>query len=341
MKEEKTRKQAERLLILRDYLLTHAGKNQYVSMKEIKNYLAHYEIEVEDRRTLYSDFEILRKVCNLEVEYDSHKHGYHLLNPPFEPYELRLMVDSVQSANFITEKEAAAITEKIKKFADIHTRPSLNRKSYVDNRIRNMSESVVEGTDIIYQAMSADQQIEFKFYHYTPDHKNPKRYSKNGSYYTVSPFALYWNNGFYYLYAYLSEKKEFRFFRIDRMENISPHIGMKRDGKEEFRSANLSAAKRKAKIFDMYSGKEYLVRLQCQNRIADYIIDKFGKDTILIPVDEKHFVVDVFVEISPPFFAWIATFGKQIKILSPAPVVEEMKKFINNVAEMYKDEGEL
>ena len=65
------------------------------------------------------------------------------------------------------------------------------------------------------------------------------------------------------------------------MEKISPHIGMKRDGKEEFRSTNLSGARRKAKIFDMYSGKEYLVRLQCQNRIADYIIDKFGKDNLI------------------------------------------------------------
>ena len=204
-----------------------------------------------------------------------------------------------------------------------------------------MSESVVEGTDIIYQAISADQQIEFRFAHHTPDYKHPKRYSNDGAYYTVSPFALYWNNGFYYLYAYLSDKKDFHFFRIDRMEDISPLIGKKRDGKEEFRSANLSSAKRKAKIFDMYSGDEYLIRLQCQNKIADYIIDKFGKDTMLIPVDEKHFIVDVFVEISPPFFAWIATFGKQIKILSPDPVVAEMKKFINNVSEMYKDEGEM
>lgn len=341
MKEEKTRQQAKRLLILRDYLLTHAGKVQYVSMKEIKDHLNYYGVDVDDRRTLYADFEMLREVCNLNVEYDSRKHGYHLLNPPFEPYELRLMIDSVQSANFITEKEAAAITEKIKKFADIHTRPSLNRKSYVDNRIRNMSESVVEGTDIIYQSISADNQIEFKFYHHSPDYKNPKRYSKNGDYYTVSPFALYWNNGFYYLYAYVSEVKEFRFFRIDRMEKISPHIGMKRDGKEAFRSANLSAARRKAKIFDMYSGDEYLVRLKCLNKIADFIIDKFGKDTILIPVDEDHFIVDVFVEISPPFFAWIATFGKQIQILSPDPVVEEMKKFIKDVSEMYKDEGEM
>lgn len=340
MKEEKTRKQAERLLILRDYLLTHTGKDQYVSMKEIKKHLDYYDVDVDDRRTLYADFEMLRNVCNLNVEYDSRKHGYHLLNPPFEPYELRLMVDSVQSANFITEKEAATITEKIKKLADIHTRPSLNRKSYVDNRIRNMSESVVEGTDIIYQAISADNQIEFKFYHHSPDYKNTKRYSKNGDYYNVSPFALYWNNGFYYLYAYLSDKQEFRFFRIDRMEKISPHIGMRREGKEEFKAANLTT-KRKAKIFDMYRGKEYLVRLRCQNRIADYIIDKFGKDTMLIPEDDKHFTADVFVEISPPFFAWVSTFGKSIKIVSPQPVIDEMKRFIRKVSEMYEDEGEM
>lgn len=340
MKNDKSTNQGRRLILLKEYFLTYASKDHYVSMAEIKEYLAANEVGVEDRRTLYNAFEILREEFGIDVEYDRRKHGYRLTNPPFEPYELRLMVDSVQSANFITEKEAAFITEKIKKFADIHTRPSLNRKSYVDNRIRNMRESVVEGTDIIYQAMSADQQIEFKFYHYTPDHKNPKRYSKNGSYYTVSPFALYWNNAFYYLYAYLSEKKEFRFFRIDRMEKISPHIGMRREGKEEFKAANLTT-KRKAKIFDMYRGKEYLVRLRCQNRIADYIIDKFGKDTMLIPEDDKHFTADVFVEISPPFFAWVSTFGKSIKIVSPQPVIDEMKMFIRKVSEMYEDEGEM
>ena len=59
------------------------------------------------------------------------------------------MVDSVQSANFITEKEAAAIREKIKKFADIHTRPSLNRKSYVDNRIRLIAKRYEKNSTII------------------------------------------------------------------------------------------------------------------------------------------------------------------------------------------------
>lgn len=340
MKNDKSSNQGRRLILLRDFLLTHTNKDHYVSMQQIKDFLDDNYVGVEDRRTIYNAFDILAVDFNLQIEYDRHKNGYHVLNPDFEPSELRLMIDSVQSANFITENEASAITEKIKNLSDIYTRPTLNRKSYVDNRIRNMKESVVNATDIIYQAIAADNQIEFKFYHYTPDYKNPKKYSKNGAYYTVSPFALYWNNGFYYLYAYLSDKQEFRFFRIDRMEKISPHIGMRREGKEEFKAANLTT-KRKAKIFDMYRGKEYLVRLRCQNRIADYIIDKFGKDTMLIPEDDKHFTADVFVEISPPFFAWVSTFGKSIKIVSPQPVIDEMKMFIRKVSEMYEDEGEM
>ncbi len=91
----------------------------------------------------------------------------------------------------------------------------------------------------------------------------------------------------------------------------------------------------KAKVFDMYSGDEYTVRLRVQNRLADAVIDKFGKETIMTPADENHFTVLLPVEISPPFLAWVATFGKGTQILSPAPAVKGMKDFIRKVSEMY------
>ena len=77
------------------------------------------------------------------------------------------------------------------------------------------------------------------------------------------------------------------------------------------------------------------------NRLADAVIDQFGKDVMMIPDDKNHFIVSVPVEISPPFFAWVATFGLAAKILSPEPVVDEMKKFIERVADMYKEEGKM
>ena len=95
----------------------------------------------------------------------------------------------------------------------------------------------------------------------------------------------------------------------------------------------------KAKVFDMYSGKEYTVRIRFRNELADAVVDQFGKDVGMFPVDEEHFLIQVPVEISPPFFAWIATFGRRVKILSPEPVVEKMRDFLQRSMDMYKDEG--
>lgn len=45
------------------------------------------------------------------------------------------------------------------------------------------------------------------------------QYSKSGGRYIVSPYAILWNDGSCYLYAYEEEKARFSHFRIDRMED--------------------------------------------------------------------------------------------------------------------------
>ena len=82
-----------------------------------------------EKKTLYADFAALGDICGLQLDYAPHKKGYRLLNPPFEPYELRLLVDSVQSSKFITREKAQELTAKIKKFAGKDTVESLNRES--------------------------------------------------------------------------------------------------------------------------------------------------------------------------------------------------------------------
>ena len=165
------------------------------------------------------------------------------------------------------------------------------------------------------------------------------QFSKKGDLYVVSPFAMLWNDGNYYLYAYVSEKQSFRHFRVDRMERIE-RVEQKRDGKTAFHKVDLTA--RQTKVFNMFStGREYTVRLRCINRMADAIIDRFGKDTILMPDGENHFIVSVPVEVSEPFHAWVCSFGRRIRIVSPEPVVEEMKEFIGKIAGMYEERQEV
>lgn len=322
-----------RLLLLKEYLQANAGKDRVVKRGELEEYLTEKGFPVE-KKTLYADFAVLGDVFDLHLEYDQHKKGWKLLNPPFEPYELRLLVDGIQSSKFITKEKAREITEKIKNLAGKETKATLNRQTYVADRVRSMNDSVVREADRIHQAIAEDCQISFRYFHYTPSRSAPKSYSKDGSKITVSPYALLWNNGNYYLYAY--DGKKFRYYRVDRMEAIGRPLLQKREGKELYKEKNV--ASQKAKVFDMYGGKEYNVKIRFRNELADAAIDQFGKDVMMMPVDEDHFTITVPIEVSPTFFAWVTTFGRRVKILEPAPVVEKMREFIKRTSEMYEDE---
>lgn len=318
---------------MKEYLQANAGKDRIVKRRELEEYLLEKGFPVE-KKTLYADFVVLDDVFGLHLEYDTHKKGYRLLNPPFEPYELRLLVDGIQSSKFITREKAREITEKIKALAGKETKAPLNRQTYVADRVRSMNDSVVKDADRIHQAIAEDCQITFRYFHYTPDKSNPKSYSKDGKQHIVSPYALLWNNGNYYLYAYDGNK--FRYYRVDRMERISFPLPQKREGKEAYKEKNITS--QKAKVFDMYGGKEYNVRIRFRKELADAVIDQFGKDVMMMPVDANHFTITVPVEVSPTFFAWISTFGRRVKILDPVPVVEKMRDFIQASADMYKDD---
>ena len=329
--------QGVKLLYIRDFLYARATKEHPQNANRIQDFLMSKGIEASTK-TIYNDILRLQTDFNVPIVYDVKRWGYYITQPHFEPYELRLMVDSIQSSKFITQKEANTITQKIGTLADIYTKESLNRVAYVADRVRSKNDSVVKDADRIHKAIAQNHKIGFRYFHYTPNRDNPKRYSKSGGNYIVSPYARLWDNGNYYLYAYLTEKEAFRTFRVDRMEAITQPLPEERDGEKAFKADQITS--HEYKVFQMYHGEQMNVRVRFSNHLADAVIDQFGKRVILVPDGEKHFVATLPVEISPPFFAWIATFGHGAKILHPATAIEKMRRFIADVNDMYNDEGE-
>ena len=86
-----------RLLLLKEYLQANAGPNRPIKRRALEAYLTEKGFPVE-KKTLYADFAVLDDVFGLHLEYDKHSKGWILKNPPFEPRELRMLVDGVQSA---------------------------------------------------------------------------------------------------------------------------------------------------------------------------------------------------------------------------------------------------
>ena len=98
-----------RLLLLKEYLQANAGPKRPIKRRTLEAYLTEKGFPVE-KKTLYADFAVLDDVFGLHLEYDQSKKGWILKNPPFEPYELRLLVDGIQSSKFITKEKAQQIT---------------------------------------------------------------------------------------------------------------------------------------------------------------------------------------------------------------------------------------
>ncbi len=327
-----------RLVVLRDYLFANADKTHAVRIEDIRKEYSNAGFEGKNGvsvslKTVYRDLEALEDNWGIRTKYVEKYKGYVLLDPPFEAYELRHIVDSVQASKFITQTEAKRLTDKITEHFGSGRRQNLNRQAYVYDRIKSQNDSVVNQTDRLHDAITADRKIGFLYFHLRPDRK--KEYSNGGKIIRVSPFALYWNGGNLYLYAY--DGRKFRYYRVDRMERITKPLPEEREGKDLFSAKDLT--RQKAKVFEMYAGTAYTVKMRFRNELTDSVMDQFGRDIVMIPDGSEHFTITAAVEVSPPFYAWIATFGRRAKIISPPEAVEGMKDFLQKSMEMYKDDG--
>ena len=86
----------------------------------------------------------------------------------------------------------------------------------------------------------------------------------------------------------------------------------------------------------MYGGEEMRVTMEAANEMVGVLIDRFGKDIPIMPVDEGHFRTVVNVAVSNQFLGWIMAVGSDVRITAPESVVEKMREEIRRLSEQYK-----
>lgn len=89
-------------------------------------------------------------------------------------------------------------------------------------------------------------------------------------------------------------------------------------------------------MFGMFDGEEQNVKLLCRNDMVGVIIDRFGKDIIIVPEGKEHFTVNIMVAVSKPFFGWIISLGDGVKIVGPEHVIEMIDQEIERLIKQYR-----
>lgn len=326
----KSSNQKLKIMYLMKILLDRTDEAHSITMPEIIDALEAYGISAE-RKSLYNDIENLR-VYGLDVigVQEDRTYSYHIGNRQFELAELKLLVDSVQSAKFITEKKSNELIKKIESLASKYEASQLHRQVFVAGRVKTMNESIYYNVDSIHAAIAGNSRITFKYFKWNVDKNMELRH--DGALYEVSPWLLSWNDGYYYLIAYDSVKGIIKHFRVDKMLDIKLN-GRKREGEKVFNSLDMAAYT--GKMFGMYSGEDERVRLECDNALAGVMIDRFGKDISLIRLDDKKFAVNVEVAVSRQFLAWIIGLGEGVKIVGAQRIVDMMNDEIDRLVRQY------
>ena len=234
-------------------------------------------------------------------------------NRRFELPELKLLVDSVQSAKFITDKKSNALIKKLEGMVSKYEARKLQRQVIISGRIKAMNESIYYNVDKLHEAIGTDRQIR--------------------SWYQVSPWALMWDDENYYLVGYDAEDGKIKHYRVDKMWRISV-ADRKREGKEQFKAFNMPRYTKS--LFGMFGGEEVKVTLEAENGMVGILLDRFGKDIPVKPVDADHFRTSVVVAVSSQFLGWIMALGDGVKIIGPDKVVTRMKEEIRLISQMYE-----
>lgn len=331
--------QGVKLLYIRDYLYQHATKEHPKNANAICDYLMTKGIDASPK-TIYNDILRLQIDFGVPVEYNASKWGYYITQPEFEPHELRLMVDCVQAATFITQDEAQTITSKIKTLSNVYDRETLDRPAAVKNRIHRVEDSVVRKADIIHNAIAKRKKISFRYFKYIPERSTHKGYyysDENSGIFVISPRRLIWDNGEYFVERYRNDSYWFPQFEIQRMSDVkilSADIDTTEDDMRERIKADM------AKWGDMLLGAERAITIRFRNSCARAVLEAFGDDTITIPLDKHHFTITIKERCNTDFYAWLSQFGCAAKIISPQSAAEGFVEFLDEFMDLYTNDLE-
>ena len=325
----KSANQKLKLLYLLRYLMQNSDEAHPVSMAQIIEELSQNGISAE-RKSIYDDVESLRLFGFDIVQLKGKNGGYYIGARDFELPELKLLVDSVQSSKFITQDKTYKLIKKIESLASIYDGQLLQRQVFVTNRVKSMNESIYYAVDVISDAITKNRKIRYQYFEYTV--KKEKRLRHDGKFYEISPFSLIWDDENYYMLGWDSEAKKMKHYRVDKMQSVTLSDD-ERDGIEEFEKFDMSAYSKT--VFGMFGGTEQKVKLRFSNRLVGVVLDRFGRETTIIPDGDEHFTVTLSVVVSPQFFGWVFGFGSDVEILSPEDVREEMKKQAEEILGKY------
>ena len=319
-----------RILKIYDYIKEVADEHNPVSTADIINMLKENGISAE-RRTVYADIRLLRE-SGYEigtVKKADNYHYYWVMDTKLHQTEVRIILDALRAAVFISPGKTDALIESVVKLNDDVDKYDLLKSPVCFNIRKHTNEHIYYTIDKLEAALKSGRQVSFRYYRL--DENRKKVFGKDGEKYYREPLALIYHEDNYYLCCY-SQNHGIDNYRIDRIEDAEiEDIPVSAQA-----LAQLPVIEHYTEqVFKMFTGDEAAVRLRFRASALSAVYDKFGENIKIRKLGEDCYETVHVVQLSPVFYSWVFQFGTKMKIIGPESVKKRFIQFVDEVRMQY------
>ena len=288
------------------YLYENTDEEHPISTTELVRIFVAEDAHAK-RKTVKDDIDVLVGEGFDVVTVRGRNNSFFLGTRKFELPEVKLLSETL--INKLTDMVSRHQAEKV------------CRHLYTAEHVKADNKQIYYIVDAVTDAINEGKKIRFQYFDY--DGKKEKCLRHDGAEYSVSPYALVWDDSHYYMCGYSDAKQMIVNYRVDRMCNTEI-----KDEKAVALPEGFSMDDYVRKQFHMFAGDETEVVLECRDDMMKYIIDQFGEEVETRKVSEDTFQAKVHVADSPTFYGWVFPFEGKIQIVEPEEIREKYRSMV-------------
>lgn len=329
----KTNTSKIKLLALLQILKSKTDEEHPLGVPELIEELEKQEIFAE-RKSLYRDLEVLKE-AGFDVMYTrTPKSGYYLGERELQLAEIRLLMDGVLSAGFITQKKSKELLGKLCCSLSEHQTKKLSSQVYLDRRNKQANEEIYYTIDTLHRAIDLKRKVTFLYGRRVMNEGGEVVLSTKR--FQVSPYALLWEDDRYYLIGNNEKYDNLMHLRVDRMQKVEILKEPARNFEEVCEYRNFfDVADYAGKLANAFAGKPLTATLRCKEELLEPMLDRFGKAGSLYQADEGYFTLRVPLVMSEGLVHDILNFGEGIEVISPKELRQKVADTVEVLHRMY------
>lgn len=313
-----------KVIYVLDILKRYSDEENPLNAVDIAEKLAQHGIEAE-RKSIYDDIANLELYgCDI-IKTSTPKKGWFIGDREFQVPEIYLLCDAVRSAKFISAKKTRELVKKLHSMLSVTEAEKQKNSVWFTLEDKCANEDIYYNINSISEAIKAKKQIKFTYSSRTLD--SSREIVKKSKEMVINPYALTWQDDYYYLIGNYSKYDNLIHLRVDRIDDVklletdARHFSEVSEYTDFFDIADYTN-----KLFGMYSGELVDVELRCNRKITEQVLDRFSENIFIKNVTDTHFNISVKAAISDALVTWIINYGENLQVVKPELL---QKKIIN------------